>query len=280
MARELAATVQDPLSCYLCGLRSYFPWSVACTEHVNNASHARGRDEVLKEAQGGFPSFEPCDSGRRRKSKRPSQNREFRRRRPNEPAKLEPSTHNPPPKQAPPASAKAKLTRPATTPLLQRKKTFIVLTGLLSIINSTLGTSLPANAAPSIGSAFAITDGKILTLPITTYLIGYIFGPLLFGPLSEVVGRRPVILWTYLLFTAFTLGCALAPTFAALCVFRLLVGVFASAPAAVIGGLYADVFADPVTRGRALSVFLTVSSLAMGGRAVWRGLSLGSGYRC
>lgn len=38
------------------------------------------------------------------------------------------------------------------------------------------------------------------------------------------------------LFTAFTLGCALAHNFATLCVLRLFVGVGASSPISVVGG--------------------------------------------
>ena len=125
-------------------------------------------------------------------------------------------------------------------------------------MNSTLGSALPSNAAPFIGAAFDIHDEEVLTLPITCFLIGYVVGPIVFGPLSETIGRRPVMIWTFLLFTAFTLGCALAPSFATLAVFRLFTGVFASSPTAVIGGLYADIYSDPVSRGRAMAGFMAV----------------------
>lgn len=57
-------------------------------------------------------------------------------------------------------------------------------------------------------------------------------------------------------YTAFTLGCALAPSFASLIVFRLFVGVGASAPISIVGGIYADIYADPTTRGRAMTAFM------------------------
>ena len=55
------------------------------------------------------------------------------------------------------------------------------------------------------------------------------------------------------------MGCALAPNWPALLIFRLICGIMASSPIAVVGGLYADVFGDPVVRGRAMAVFMAVS---------------------
>ena len=65
---------------------------------------------------------------------------------------------------------------------------------------------------------------------------------------------------TFCLYTTFTLACAVAPNWPALLVFRLLVGVNAACPVSVVGGLYADIFSDPVTRGRAMAMFMAVRS--------------------
>lgn len=95
-------------------------------------------------------------------------------------------------------------------------------------------------------------------LPISLYLVGYASGPLLFGPLSEQVGRRVIMVSTFSMFTIFTLACALAPNWPSLLVFRWIVGVFASSSITIVGGLYADVYDDPVTRGRAMAIFMAV----------------------
>jgi MFS family permease len=93
------------------------------------------------------------------------------------------------------------------------------------------------------------------------YLVGYIIGPLLFGPLSEAYGRQAIMISTFFFYTIFTMACALAPTWSALLGFRFLAGANASSPIAVVGGIYADLYDDPVTRGRAMSVFMSVSQL-------------------
>ena len=66
------------------------------------------------------------------------------------------------------------------------------------------------------------------------------------------------MIWSFIPFTIFTLGCAVAPNWPTFLVFRLLSGFMASSPIAVVGGLYADIFGDPVSRGRAMAVFMTV----------------------
>lgn len=81
-------------------------------------------------------------------------------------------------------------------------------------------------------------------------------GPLIFSPLSEVYGRQYVLLSTFALYTIFTLATCVAPNWAAFNVFRLFCGIFASSPISVIGGLYADLYANPIARGRAMAVFM------------------------
>jgi MFS family permease len=129
---------------------------------------------------------------------------------------------------------------------------------MVIVINSTLGSSLPANAIPVIAENFNVTSTTAKTLPISIYLVGYIVGPLVFGPLSEAYGRRLIMISTFLVFTIFTMACAVAPNWSALLVFRFLTGIFASSPIAIIGGINADLYDNPITRGRAMAAFIGV----------------------
>ena len=131
----------------------------------------------------------------------------------------------------------------------------------MSVINSTLASSLPSGGIDEIAEYFDITNQLQLVLPISIFLIGFVVGPTVCGPLSEHFGRKPVMLISFLSYMSFTLGCALAPTWPALLVFRWLCGVTASAPIAVLGGLYADIFGDPRKRGVAMAVFMCATTL-------------------
>ncbi|KAH6652138.1 major facilitator superfamily domain-containing protein [Truncatella angustata] len=145
------------------------------------------------------------------------------------------------------------------------RKATIVFTGILTVINSTLSSALPSNSIPFIANEFGIstTGGNPqLVLPISIYLVGYVLGPLLFGPLSEVYGRRLPILLTFAGYTAFTLGTALSPDWAALVIFRLLGGICASAPLTIVGGMFADIYDNPISRGRAIAFFMAAVTAA------------------
>src|SRR5579862_601315 len=62
---------------------------------------------------------------------------------------------------------------------------------------------------PAIAAEFHTTD-LITTVGVTTYVLGFAFGPLVWAPLSEARGRRPVYLVSWTVFTIFQIPCALA----------------------------------------------------------------------
>ncbi|KAI8630932.1 major facilitator superfamily transporter [Xylariaceae sp. FL1651] len=137
-----------------------------------------------------------------------------------------------------------------------RRKAYITATTMMIVINSTMGSSLPSMAIPYMAHEWGVTSDTQQVLPISTYLIGYVFGPILWGPLSEHIGRRNLTVTTFVLFILWTLGCALSPNWPAFLIFRLLCGTFASAPIAVVTGQLADIYGDPASRGRALAYFM------------------------
>ncbi|KAF2218256.1 major facilitator superfamily domain-containing protein [Elsinoe ampelina] len=140
------------------------------------------------------------------------------------------------------------------------KKIYIVILGVVLVTNSTIGSSIASGTPVQVSEYFQNDNQYQLVLPISIYLVGYVLGPLAFGPLSENYGRKWVMIATFAIFTLFTLACALAPTFAAYITFRFLAGVGASAPISVVGGIYADIYPDPVTRGRAMSIFMAATT--------------------
>jgi len=86
------------------------------------------------------------------------------------------------------------------------------------------------------------------------FVAGYCVGPLLWGPLSEQFGRRPIFLSSFLVYTLFQIGCALSQNTTSILVCRFLAGTFAAAPLTNSGGMIADIW-EPKTRGTATAVF-------------------------
>ena len=76
----------------------------------------------------------------------------------------------------------------------------------MAVINSTLGSSLPSNAINYIAPYFHVTNEQQLVLPISLFLVGYVLGPLIFGPLSETYGRKLIMLSSFVAFTLFTMA--------------------------------------------------------------------------
>jgi MFS family permease len=129
-------------------------------------------------------------------------------------------------------------------------------------MNSTISSSLATGATTQIRNHFHITSETLLVLPTSIFLAGYIIGPFFWGPLSESYGRKWIMIIAFLIFTIFSAASAGAPSFAGLIVFRLFVGVAGSCPIAVVSGICADVYQEPVSRGKAMAIFMVSSNPA------------------
>jgi len=100
----------------------------------------------------------------------------------------------------------------------------------------------------------------------------------LFGPLSEQYGRQSLMLGTLFGFSIFMIGAAVAPNFYGFLIFRFLGGVCASAPITITGAIYADIYSDPVVRGRATALFMVCGVLwRFFGGVKWWMLMIGVG---
>jgi MFS family permease len=129
----------------------------------------------------------------------------------------------------------------------------------MTVINSTMGSSLPSMAIPKITEEWGVISPEQSVLPISVYLIGYVLGPIIWGPLSEQFGRRNLSIAAFSTFSLFTMACGLAPDWPSLLVFRLFCGITGSCPIAVVAGILADIYSEPKTRGRAFAIFMVVS---------------------
>jgi len=136
------------------------------------------------------------------------------------------------------------------------KKSYALFVAIMSVMNSTMSSSLASGATPPISAHFGTTSEYLLILPTSMFLVGYVFGPMAWGPLSESYGRKGTMVYSFAILTIFSIASALAPNFGALVVFRLFVGIGGSCAISVVGGICADVWHDPVARGRSMAIFM------------------------
>ncbi|KAF2474873.1 MFS general substrate transporter [Lindgomyces ingoldianus] len=85
-------------------------------------------------------------------------------------------------------------------------------------------------------------SSTMATAGLSTYILGFAFGPLLLAPLSEHYGRNPAYIWSWLLLVILQVPAALAPNMSALVGIRFLQGFFGSAPLTNTGGTIADLW--------------------------------------
>lgn len=95
---------------------------------------------------------------------------------------------------------------------------------------------------------------EVAILTCSIMVCGFAVGPLLWSPLSEIIGRRPVYIISLSLYTIFNIPCALAPNIGALLACRFLCGVFSSSGLSLAGGTIADIW-NIEERGTAIAYF-------------------------
>ena len=115
----------------------------------------------------------------------------------------------------------------------------MVLAGSVSIMS----TDLFAPSLPYLTEYFG-SSPDILQLTISLNLIVYGFAQLLFGPLCDRFGRRPVFLCSLALFSLTSIGCAMAQSIEHLIMARILQGFFASAEAVICLAVFKDLFTE------------------------------------
>src|SRR5262249_10350964 len=113
---------------------------------------------------------------------------------------------------------------------------------------------------PAIGEALAATPAAV-QLTISAYLIGFGAGQVVYGPLSDRLGRKPVMLGALLLFCAATLACAAAPSIAVLIGARA-VQAFGAAGAIVLARAVVRDLYEGARAGRELSLMAAAMGLA------------------
>ena len=143
-------------------------------------------------------------------------------------------------------------------------KEFIALMALMmSIVALSIDAVLPA--LESIGDSLGVTNGNDNQLLIGSLFIGMAFGQLLFGPLSDSVGRRRSMIMGYLVFFAGSLIALIANDYDTMLFSRFLQGFGIAAPKVLSTAIVRDLY-----EGRAMArvmsfvmmIFILVPMLA------------------
>ncbi|GMM45542.1 hypothetical protein DAPK24_021170 [Pichia kluyveri] len=94
----------------------------------------------------------------------------------------------------------------------------------------------------------------VTTLSVTLYVFGFATGPIVWAPLSELYGRRPVLILSSLSFCCFNFAVAVSDRLESILICRFFAGCLGAAPLVVVPASFADMFGNE-TRGTAIVIF-------------------------
>ncbi|KGQ87496.1 multidrug resistance protein [Candida albicans P87] len=117
-----------------------------------------------------------------------------------------------------------------------------------------LGSAIVTGDMERPAEYFGVSEEVIILASVTVFVIGFGVGPLVFAPMSEEVGRKPIYVVTLFIAVVFIVPCGAAKNIATLIVCRLIDGIAFSAPMTLIGGSLADIWEGP-ERGTAMAIF-------------------------
>lgn len=115
-----------------------------------------------------------------------------------------------------------------------------LMASLMSVVALAIDALLPA--LDIIGLSIGTTDVVDNQLLITMIFLGLGFGPLLFGPLSDSIGRKPVVYMGFALFIGASFICVNAPSLEVMVLGRILQGMGLSAPRTISIAIIRDQF--------------------------------------
>ncbi|KAK5723475.1 hypothetical protein LTR15_005173 [Elasticomyces elasticus] len=105
------------------------------------------------------------------------------------------------------------------------------------------GSSIYAPSEGGVMEQFGVSP-VLAALPLSLYVLAYGLGPLIFAPLCEIpaIGRNPVYILTFVLFTALSFPTAVVNDFSGLLALRFFQGFFGSPALANGGATFSDMY--------------------------------------
>lgn len=117
----------------------------------------------------------------------------------------------------------------------------------------TFASSVFSTATVPTAIEFGVST-EVMILGTSLFVLGFAAGPPLWGPLSEVYGRKMPLFFGFFIFAIFQIPVAVAQNLQTIMLCRFFGGFFGSAPLAIVGGTLTD-FWGPIDRGIAVCIF-------------------------
>lgn len=104
-----------------------------------------------------------------------------------------------------------------------------------------VSTDMYLPSLPMIGTELSADEASV-QLTLSLFLVGFALGQIVYGPLSDRLGRRPLLIAGLLLYAFASLACALSPTIEVLIAARFLQAFGAAGPIVIARSMVRDVY--------------------------------------
>ncbi|KIX92291.1 uncharacterized protein Z520_12037 [Fonsecaea multimorphosa CBS 102226] len=132
-------------------------------------------------------------------------------------------------------------------------KSWVTLQLSLLAFSASLASSIIAPANRTIAEYVGVGE-EVVVLNVSLYIIGFAFGPLIWGPSSEVWGRRWSMLPAMACLACFSIGCATSQNAQSIFINRFFSGFFGSAAVSNVNAALGDIWSREA-RGTAVCMY-------------------------
>jgi MFS transporter, DHA1 family, multidrug resistance protein len=145
------------------------------------------------------------------------------------------------------------LTNPQKKSIGPRELT-IMMASLMALNALAIDAMLPA--FPAMIKGLSVKNANDIQYVISVFLAGTGIGALIYGPLSDRYGRKPILLIATVGAAIFSLACSISPTFEIMLAMRFAHGLLAAAMAVLVISVIRDQFEGDAMARRMSTIFL------------------------
>ena len=139
-------------------------------------------------------------------------------------------------------------------PGVSQREFIALVAGLMAI--GALGVDMMLPALPAIGRGLGVADANALQYVIAAYTFGFGGGQLVYGPLADRYGRKPVLVFSLAGFVITSFIAAGSTTLALLVVARCIQGAFGAATRVLVTSVVRDSYS-----GRTMAKVMSLASM-------------------
>nr|WP_193227860.1 multidrug effflux MFS transporter [Aureimonas psammosilenae] len=138
-----------------------------------------------------------------------------------------------------------------------------IVASLMALNAAAIDILIPA--LQQIGATLGVATENERQLAISSYVLGFGAAQIVYGPLSDRFGRRPILFVGLAIYTAASIGAAFSPTFGTLLFFRAVQGIGAAATRVLAVSIVRDCFGGArmaSVMSLIMMVFMTIPVIA------------------